>query len=499
MIMESLSGLTNIVGIQDRIELRHPDGIGWDICIRMELLTSLTKYAQKHPLSEKDVVHLGSDICKALQACELQHIIHRDIKPANIFINKFGDFKLGDFGIARSMEKTLSTMSSKGTYGYMAPEVYRGDRYGQTVDIYSLGMVLYRYLNYGREPFTPPLSQMITAGDRSKALQRRMKGEPISEPATGSRELKQIVLKAIAFDPEKRWQDAGSMLRALSGTLVLSGHSSLDRTPRSAQKSLAQWNSGTGEQKKSVDYSYTSTSGTVGPKGENESGKDPGYSSGETIGATIPARNSPASMHTKSVDINALTQLWKSFFLKARAKGFPYIGYFHEDAVKTPVQDQKLPYYHGIDQTVINGFLRDPNAASRVQTAAAFLAQALNNGSLNGGNIRMDLLYGIVVTTEFIYLRSFCGEGTGGFFTRRFQSDREKEMDLVVRLKAIESIACIKKKKASLYVKTLPGQRMTFYSKGVSMETDEAEIILPPGIDLKELENVMNACIHMIR
>ena len=218
--MEKLAGLTNIVGIQDRKEIPHEDGIGWDILIRMELLTPLTRYTQEHPLSEADVVRVGTDICRALAACEKEKIIHRDIKPANIFVDRFGNFKLGDFGIARSMEKTLSTMSSKGTYGYMAPEIYHGERYGQTIDLYSLGLVLYRYLNNGREPFLPPAPQTVTAQNRSEALNRRMRGEAIPAPANGNAELKRTVLKAIAYDPSQRWQTADDFMEALQGKVI---------------------------------------------------------------------------------------------------------------------------------------------------------------------------------------------------------------------------------------------------------------------------------------
>ena len=125
-------------------------GIGWDILIQMELLTPLNQYIRDHVVTRQDVIRLGIDLCKALELCQKYNIIHRDVKPENIFISETGDFKLGDFGIARTVEKTTSGLSKKGTYTYMAPEVYKGEAYGTTVDIYSLGIVLYRLLQ--REP-----------------------------------------------------------------------------------------------------------------------------------------------------------------------------------------------------------------------------------------------------------------------------------------------------------------------------------------------------------
>ena len=118
--------------------VEHTEGIGWDILIRMELLTPLIDHIHKEKLSRKDVIKLGIDLCKALELCQKYNIVHRDIKPENIFISDNGDYKLGDFGIARTLEKTTGALSKKGTYVYMAPEIYRDEEYGSNVDIYSL-------------------------------------------------------------------------------------------------------------------------------------------------------------------------------------------------------------------------------------------------------------------------------------------------------------------------------------------------------------------------
>lgn len=155
-IMARLKGTANVVSYEDHTVIRHPEGIGWDILIRMELLHPLLPYAYQHPFARRDIIRLGIDLCRALELCQKYNIIHRDIKPENIFVSDNGDFKLGDFGIARTIEKTTSGLSKKGTYSYMAPEVYRGAEYGFGVDIYSLGIVLYRLLNKNRVPFLPP-------------------------------------------------------------------------------------------------------------------------------------------------------------------------------------------------------------------------------------------------------------------------------------------------------------------------------------------------------
>lgn len=79
-------------------------------------------------------------------------ILYTGIKPSNIFVSDNGDFKLGDFVVARTLEKTSSGLSKKGTYTYMAPEVFRGESYGASVDTYSLGIVMYKLLNNNLEP-----------------------------------------------------------------------------------------------------------------------------------------------------------------------------------------------------------------------------------------------------------------------------------------------------------------------------------------------------------
>ena len=112
---------------------------------------------------------------------------------------------MGDFGIARTIEKTTGGLSKKGTESYMAPEVYLGKKYNEQVDIYSLGIVLYRFLNNNRLPFYPPVPEKISYSSREEALMKRMQGLPFPEPQNGSAELKRIVLKACEYLPENRY------------------------------------------------------------------------------------------------------------------------------------------------------------------------------------------------------------------------------------------------------------------------------------------------------
>lgn len=215
-VMESLKTANSIVAIEDYEVVEKSDGFGWTILIRMELLQNLSNYLEHHAMAEKDVVQLGIDICSALESCEKRHIIHRDVKVDNVFINAFGTYKLGDFGIARQLEKTVSAMSQKGTNMYMAPEIYRGEVYGNTVDIYSLGIMLYRLLNKGRFPFMPSVPQPLRYDDTEKAMQKRLSGEAVPEIAGVNKKLFQIIQKACAFNASERFNSAAEMKKELN-------------------------------------------------------------------------------------------------------------------------------------------------------------------------------------------------------------------------------------------------------------------------------------------
>ena len=220
-LMKKLNDCPNVVSCDDVAFVQQDDGYGWDIFIKMELLTPLLKrLGDGRDTPEAQVIALGKDMCRALCECRKYNIIHRDIKPQNIFASDAGLYKLGDFGIARTKTMTSTGTAKIGTYDYMAPEVFHAQRYGAGADLYSLGMVLYWLLNRRRCSFQPVEKQRLTLEDKETARKRRMDGEEIPAPAHGSEELKRIVLKACAFDPKDRYQSAEEMLRdleALSG------------------------------------------------------------------------------------------------------------------------------------------------------------------------------------------------------------------------------------------------------------------------------------------
>ena len=226
-LMSRIKGNSNIVSYEDHSVVPKKDGFGWDIYIRMELLTPLFTHIREHKMTVRDVIQLGIDICHALEVCQKYNIIHRDIKPENIFVSDIGTYKLGDFGIARQLEKTSSGLSKKGTFTYMAPEVYKGLEYNSTVDIYSLGIVLYRFLNGNRSPFMPPAPQPIRYSDKERANIMRISGQRMPKPKNADGRLAEIVLKACAYNPSERYESAASMRQALEGILYSDSESRL--------------------------------------------------------------------------------------------------------------------------------------------------------------------------------------------------------------------------------------------------------------------------------
>ena len=218
-MMMMLKGAPNIVTIEDYAVLRG-DGTR-TILIRMEKLESAEKLSkQSGGLSRQQTLQLGLDICNALISCEKENIIHRDIKLSNIFYSEKGGYKLGDFGISRTMDSIHEkmSMSSAGTIQYMAPEVYFGFKYDSTADIYSLGIALYILLNgtcpplcsgYKDSPSKIPMAVL------HEANMRRLRGEHLPGPSEADTQLAGIICAACDPDPSRRFSNASDFRDAL--------------------------------------------------------------------------------------------------------------------------------------------------------------------------------------------------------------------------------------------------------------------------------------------
>lgn len=214
--MMFINDIHNIVKILD-YSIEHEYGtISWTIYLMMELLTPFSEYQIENVITENDIMKIGIDIGNALAECHKRGIIHRDIKPENIMVDSDGCYKLGDFGIARKLDLRGEALSIKGTFTYMAPEVYHGQRYDDRADIYSLGIVLYKLLNNNREPFIDPELPVVYSKNKQKALEKRMEGDVIPQLDTLTPYLGDVIRKACAYRTENRYKDINEFLTELN-------------------------------------------------------------------------------------------------------------------------------------------------------------------------------------------------------------------------------------------------------------------------------------------
>ncbi|HOB50311.1 MAG TPA: Stk1 family PASTA domain-containing Ser/Thr kinase [Mycobacterium sp.] len=161
------------------------------------------------PMPPRRAIEVIADACQALNFSHQHGIIHRDVKPANIMISKTGAVKVMDFGIARAIADTGNSVTQTaaviGTAQYLSPEQARGERVDARSDVYSLGCVLYEILT-GEPPFI---------GDSPVAVAyQHVREDPVapSQKHPGiSAELDAVVLKALAKNPDNRYQSAAEM------------------------------------------------------------------------------------------------------------------------------------------------------------------------------------------------------------------------------------------------------------------------------------------------
>jgi eukaryotic-like serine/threonine-protein kinase len=132
------------------------------------------------------------------------HLVHRDVSPQNVLVSFEGEVKLIDFGIAKAAGKGSKTQAGilKGKFGYMSPEQVRGIPVDRRSDVFSCGIVLYELLT----------GERLFVGESDFSTLEKVRNVEILPPSTYNRripdELERIVLKALAKDPDERYQNA---------------------------------------------------------------------------------------------------------------------------------------------------------------------------------------------------------------------------------------------------------------------------------------------------
>jgi serine/threonine-protein kinase len=193
--------------------------LGQSYAISMEYFSGhgLDKEIQDgKPVNSKRGLRIIWDVCRGVSAAHQVDVVHRDLKPPNILINDQGVVKIVDFGVA-AVTSDMSTRLTRvgtliGTPTYMAPEQVRSRGIDARTDIYSLGVIMYELFT-GRPPYM---------GDDMAVLFQHVEGNPIPPRQTNpdlSPALEEIILKAMAVDPEQRFQSVDELRKNLMGLI----------------------------------------------------------------------------------------------------------------------------------------------------------------------------------------------------------------------------------------------------------------------------------------
>ena len=180
--------------------------------IVMEYLNGVTLrdiiHDEQEPVSQSRAIAIIAQVCQALHYSHQQGVVHRDIKPANVMINATGAVTVMDFGIARVLTEAHNVTQTEaviGTVQYLCPEQARGQTIDARSDVYSLGCVFYELLA-GVPPFL---------GDSPIAVVYQHVREDPVPPSQHNRQipadLDAVVLKALAKNPDNRYQSADEM------------------------------------------------------------------------------------------------------------------------------------------------------------------------------------------------------------------------------------------------------------------------------------------------
>ena len=202
----------NIVGVYDVGQSQEMNYIVMEYVEGTDLKDYIRQRGALHPI---EAVRIMMQIVSAIAAAHQNRIIHRDIKPQNILIDREGNVKITDFGIAVALSDTSLTQTNTllGSVHYLSPEQARGGMATIQTDIYALGIVLYELLT-GRVPFDGESAVSIALKHFQEPL------PPVVNPtAMVPQSLENIVLKATAKDPMNRYRSCYEMFQDLKTCL----------------------------------------------------------------------------------------------------------------------------------------------------------------------------------------------------------------------------------------------------------------------------------------
>lgn len=184
-------------------------------------------------MSALEAIVCGEAICRALSAAHLCGVLHRDVKPQNVMRERGGRIVLMDFGLGIDVSEAASKPRLAGTPLYLAPELFAGKQPSVRSDIYSLGVLLF-YLVTGSVPVVGRSLEEISEKHRSGTRQR-VQDLRADLPASFVR----VLDRALAVDPNERFESSGEFLAALAAATVGLERPAGPQTTRRAQAGLA--------------------------------------------------------------------------------------------------------------------------------------------------------------------------------------------------------------------------------------------------------------------
>jgi len=196
---------------------------------------------QSGQLAVGTTINIAKQICDGLTEAHKSGVVHRDLKPSNIMIDKEGDVRIMDFGIARSLEAKGITGAGVmiGTPEYMSPEQVEGKEVDQRSDVYTMGIILYEMVT-GRVPFE---------GDTPFTIGMKHKGEVPKDPkelnAQIPEDLSSVIMRCLEKDKEQRYQSAGearSELESIERGIPTTERAVPKRKPFTSKEITVQFN-----------------------------------------------------------------------------------------------------------------------------------------------------------------------------------------------------------------------------------------------------------------
>lgn len=210
-----LSKLEGFTGYEGWQIVPMEDGVGYEVYLLGTYKRSVDMQLRRSHMTQLGTINLGLDMCAALAGCRRAGFLYLDLKPENIFIGDDNSYRIGDLGLVALDSMQYASMPDRYRSSYTAPEIT--DAYSslnETLDIYALGLTLYRIYNGGTLPFegTAP-------------------AEVLPAPMYADYEMAEIIQKACAPDPADRWQDPTQMGQALVNYMQRNGANDVPIVP----------------------------------------------------------------------------------------------------------------------------------------------------------------------------------------------------------------------------------------------------------------------------